>query len=304
MPSTKRSTAASQKPHLRAVLLPLVASVRGQIFLVNLLGALALLPGARVRDALLRVSKADARRMHEADYLPHLKLVIQRPEFGLMLTCIVNSFAEFAPDGWVVNVLPFPSYKAYYEDASAALSGHSAFGSHPGQREIRFQPGATTATQWWIAPRHSIVPMSIVTSDAQRSRDLLGLVHYGNDVDLVALHACTPSCGVFRPTMIEANPNARYRHLDPTAPLEMRWGRTIDLSKLATALATGDIGGVHELVAGKVALANCAKAEFFFLGKTTDDRSTTSADLTFLNHLLGKRKGVDLVEDIVQALMP
>lgn len=304
MPSKKRSTAASQRQHLRAVLLPLVTSVRGQIFLVNLSGALSLLPSANVRDALLRVSRADARRMHEADYLPHLKSVIQRPEFGLLLWCKVTSFTEFAPDGWVVNVLPYPSYKAYYEDASGAISGHGAFGSSAGQREVRFRPGATTATQWWIAPRHSIVPTTITTNNAQRSRDLLGLVHYGNDVDLVALHVCTPSCDVFRPTVIEANPNARYRQVDPTAPLEKRWGRTIDLAKLATTAAASDIGGVHELVASGVALSSCTRVEFFYLGKTVDDRSTTSADLAFLNLLPRKRRGVDLVEDIMQVIAP
>ena len=303
MPAVKGSGKLRERLHLQAVLSPLVNSMRGQILLVNLHAGMKLLRRESIKNALLSIRVSDARRMHEDDYLPHLKLTLQNPSFGLMLQHRVSSLAVFASDSWIINVLPLPSYVAYYEDPSTAMSGHLAFNSKAGNIQTKFKPSASTAPAWWIAGRESVTPSTIAKSSAQESRDILGLVHYGDNVDLVSMHLELPGCDVYRPTFVEANPNARFRHINPNAPRENRWGGTVHLGKLRSFRPGDDIHGVPELVAAQVKLSNCRSVEFYFLGNTGSDRSTTSMDRRFLDIVIGKRKPVAIKNSIIRELL-
>lgn len=291
-------------PHLRAVLGPLVSSMRGQIFLSNLEAALPLLPLKSVRDALLSVQTKDARRMHEDDYLPHLRSRLQDLGFGLLLNIKSPGFAQFSPDGWVVNVLPFVSYQAHYEDPVASLAGHTGLTKTPGTSTSNFRASAATAPFFWIAARAAIAPPEVARSNAQSARDLLGLVHYGMKSDLVAMHLRLTGPVVFRPTAIEANPNARFRHTDPKSPTETRWGRTIHLDLLEFFNPGDEIGGIPELVAYRTRLADCDSVEFYYLGTTSSDRSTTGTDRKFLTHVLNGRHATGIAKSIIYQLAP
>jgi len=296
------SSSAKERRHLQAVLSPLVNSMRGQIFLLNLSLAVKVIGAPKFKSAFMGVLARDAKRMHEDDYLPHLKGVLQKASSGLLLQCKVSSFPEFAPDRWLVNVLPFVSFKTYYEDPTAALSGHIPFSSMPGNSVKRYKAGAATAPYWWVAGRTSFPSTSSVQSDAQGCRDVLGLVHFANDVDLVAMHVQVRVCDVYRPTVVEANPNARFRHRDPMNPKEDRWGKTIDLAKLSHAHAA-DIGGLPELVAAKLDLASSDDVEFFYLGRPIDDRSTSSSDRRFLDSLMTGIDPVKLKNEVTEELL-
>lgn len=294
---TKRE-ARRERAHVSAVLAPLASSMRGQIFLSNLEAALPLLPATKLRDAFLLVRTSDARRMHEEDYLAHLKLKLQDKSLGLLLTHKSSAFAQFAPDGWVLNVLPFASYQGYYEDATAALTGHASLSKTPGKSTSVFRTTATTAAVVWIAARSSITPSELSRSNAEGARDLLGLVHYGAKTELVAMHLKLSALDVYRPTVVEANPNARFRHLDPINPTESRWGRTVDLDRLETAGPTDEIGGVSELVVSQTRLQDCAGVEFHYLGSTKNDRSTTGTDKKYLDRILSGRDAFDIAKQI------
>ena len=161
------SSSAKERRHLQAVLSPLVNSMRGQIFLLNLSLAVKVIGAPKFKSAFMGVLARDAKRMHEDDYLPHLKGVLQKASSGLLLQCKVSSFPEFAPDRWLVNILPFVSFKTYYEDPAAALSGHIPFSSMPGNCVKRYKAGAATAPYWWVAGRTSFPSTSSVQSDAQ-----------------------------------------------------------------------------------------------------------------------------------------
>lgn len=303
MVTAKGSTPRAQRLHIRAVLRPLISSMRGQIFLLNLREAMRMLPSAHLRTALLSVERKDATRMHDEDYLPHLKQVLQDSAFGLSLACPVASFIDFAPDDWVVNVLPFSSYRAYYEDPVTALTGHSSFGTRPGSTTSAFSPVAQTAPICWLAGRASLLPATIAKSDAEGARDVLGLVHYGARTKLVAMHLKLRSPSVYRPTVVEANPNARFRQTDPLNPSENRWGKTINLHRLEFSSPGGDIGGVSELASSKIALNSCINVEFYNLGQTATDRSTTTMDKKFLDNLLRGRDVTKILDEIVDGLM-
>lgn len=302
MATLSKPAASITRRHLIKIMSPLVSSMRGQILLLNLDVALPMLEAVAVRAALLSVSPKDASRMHEEDYLPHLKAKLQAPAVGLAFRCKATSFPDFAPDGWVVNVLPFASYRAYYEHPSAALVGHIALNAKVGNSTGSFSPVASTAPMWWMAARNSVHPPKDVRSDAQAARDALGLVHYGADLELVAMHLQPISPDIYRPTVVEANPNARFRHRDPLNPTESRWGKTIHLDRLETSPASGDIGGVPELVSSQTELKHCTAVEFHYLGKTASDRSTTSMDKKFLDHLLDGRSITTIFDHLVDEL--
>ena len=104
MPAVKSAGNSKQRLHLKAVLSPLVNSMRGQILLVNFHAGMMLLRRASIRNALLSIRVNDARRMHEDDYLPHFKAALQKPTFGLMLQRKVSSLQSFASDNWLINV--------------------------------------------------------------------------------------------------------------------------------------------------------------------------------------------------------
>jgi len=303
MAIAKPASKAKERRHLLAVLGPLVHSMRGQIFLANLDDALRFLDAPSLLAAFHSVRATDARRMHEADYLGHVRAVLQRATPGQLLRNPVSSFDEFASDGWIVNVLPYASYKVFYEDASAALSGHIAFNSLVGTRATAYKVGSSTASYWWMAARASFPHVTMAREEARTCRDMLGLVHFDDRTPLVAMHVEFRSFSVFRPTVVEANPNARFRQIDPTNPSETRWGRTVDLEKLGNLSAGADIGGVPELVAAKFLLADATQVHFYYLGTAGIDRSTSSMDATFLNMLLNGRKAEEIGEHIIEELL-
>lgn len=301
MPRRSRSRLA-QLRHLHAVLDPLVHSVRGQIFLANFLDALPLLGAPELVNALMSIRSRDAKKMHEANYLAHVKATLHKPIFGQLLRNAVTSFSEFAPDTWVVNILPYPSFKAYYEDPKASMSGHVPFGTTVGTKTNLFRADASTAPFWWIAPRYRFYPKEVPESRAQESRDMLGLVHYEATMPLVAMHISPGPGDFFRPTVVEANPNARFRQVDPFNPSEKRWGRTVDLEKLHTLPKGHDIGGLPELVAKQVRLAGAREVVFYFLGSPVLDRSTTSMDMKFLDEVLAGRAADTFPRAIIDLL--
>lgn len=294
---------ARERRHLGAVLAPLIHSVRGQIFLTNVADALPLIDPKNVRRALLTVLPDNAKSMHEVNYLAHLKGILQNPAFGLKLQNEVTSLGEFAADRWVVNVLPYVTYKARYEDSAAALRGHKPFDAKIGSEAVSFKVGASTAPFWWFAPRSSFPKPITAQQDAQGCRDLLGLVHYDELTPLVAMHMEVTAVQTYRPTIVEANPNARFRQIDPENPMEARWGRTVDLEKISLAKVGDGIGGVPELVAASMRLDAASKVGFFYLGKPRSDRSTTSMDQKFLDSILGTRKATAVLDEIVGAIL-
>ena len=77
----------------------------------------------------------------------------------------------------------------------------------------------------------------------------------------------------------------------------------MNLGKLRIYKSGDDIHGVPELVASQVRLSSCRSVEFYFLGNTGSDRSTTSMDRRFLDILIGKRKPVTIKNAIVRELL-
>lgn len=303
MIAPRRVPRAKERKHLQIVFTPLLHSIRGQLFLINLADALQFLDPPSLLNAFQSVRVADAKRMHEADYLSHLKGVLQRPTHRQLLRNLSASYDAFAADKWVVNVLPYVSYKTYYEDSVAALSGHVPFDAAIGTCATTYKEGSSTAAFWWIAPRSSFPRHATVQSEAQTCRDILGLVHYDDLTPLVAMHIKKDVCRVFRPTVVEANPNARFRQIDPSNPTETRWGRTVNLEKLGNQSVGGEIGGLPELAAERINLSDSTEVSFYYLGKPQSDRSTTSMDQKFLEAMLRGREATAIKDKIIEELL-
>ena len=180
------------------------------------------------------------------------------------------------------------AYIRHYRDPVIASSGHGFGHWNPGDVHGTYVANAMTRDYVWLAPVESFPDPRIPRSDAESCRDQLGLVHYREKETLVALHLRLHKSipPVYRPTVVEANPNARFRQVDPEFPAEDRWGKTVDLQLLAQSPMPTSIGGLPELVSGQLLLDDADEVHFYMLGPTKTNQSTTTSDQTFLDHLL------------------
>lgn len=268
----------------------LLASTRGQIFLVNLHDALPMLDATPVREALESVDTRRTKKMPETSYLTYLRDRLQDPIHELVLLNERTCFTEFAPDGWIANVFSRDTFDSRYRDPKASISGHKAvLTHHPGEELIGIRPNVSTRDPFWIAPCSAVTPPTTLESDAETARDLLGLVHFRHNTALVSMRLkFAKPMKVYKPTVIEANPNARFRQRDPIDPAETRWGKTVNLSSLSVDPILKDLGGVPEMLS-KVKLKDADESKFYDLGLTRTDQSTSSTDTAFLLHILDTR---------------
>ena len=290
-----------------ALLMRLTASVRGQLFLCNLDAAIqaTLIDPTDVSRAIATIKLRDIKFMHEQNLLGHLRARFQDASFGLILKhqrfAIFDDFLSGKP---VVTVMRRVDFEGYYADPSDLITGHDFAKSVVGSSTNRFRPSATTNQVFWAAPSSAFSPSATLEKDAEHTRDALGLVHLGKRLPLVALHFVPPRDRCYRPTAIEAIPNARFRQIDPGIPGEDRWGITIDLALLDVADAAATISGKPELIFSRVRLADSVVHAFFHLGETISDRDTSTADDKFLAHLLGSAKIQETVSRLKGKLAP
>lgn len=278
---------------VRKILDRLSASIRGQIFLVNLDAGISddLIKADLVSLALRGVRTRDIASMHEEDLLGHLKHVLQSPTANLVLQNDCSAALDtFLRADRLITVMSWKDFETYYADPAEMISGHDFARKVIGAYTPRFRVSARTNWVCWVAPKHTFSTTDTITRDAELSRDTLGLVHIGKNRELVALHFETPRRVCYRPTALEGLPNARFRQIDPGTPHEGRWGRTIDLSLLDLWTPGASIGGVPELLIPEVLLKDCSHASFYYLGKTNTDRDTSTAEQSFLAHLLERQK--------------
>ena len=292
---------------VRRILEKLAGSLRGQIFLCNLdMGLRAsMVQAGAVTNALNKVKMADIRLMHENNLLGHISSHLHSSAAALLLQNPRGSdYTAFASGGLAVSVLRRVDFETYYADPSDLISGHDFSKSTPGSSTLLFKRVAATNARFWAAPVSTFGPISIVENDAEKCRDLLGLVHYGRNVPLVAIHLLPPPNTCYRPTVIEAIPNARFRQLDPMTTPENRWGYTVDLELLNRNAVGARIFGMPELVFARASLADCGPVKFFHLGTTVTDKDTASADSKFLTFLLAGSSIETVVRSLNAVLAP
>jgi len=272
-------------PKVKQVILRLSASIRGQIFLCNLDAAIdeGLIAPLAVANALAKVKVRDIKLMHDMDLLGHLKGILQDPTIGMMLKHPRNSiYDEFLDGEHLVTVIRKVDFENYYSDPADLINGH-AFDKIPAGAWTRlYRNSATTNNIFWAAPVSKFDP-DVLVRHAELARDELGLVHHKKEVELVSLHFKPSIANCYRPTIIEALPNSRFRQLNPNEPNETRWGFTVDLALLDAPPPTGNISGKPELVFSKVLLKDCNVFAFCYLGETKNDRDTAEMDERFLN---------------------
>lgn len=296
-----------KRKRVRAVLDRLSASIRGQIFLCNMDAGiqLGLLAANRISKAISTIKLRDINVMHENTLLGHLKGVLQDPVGGLILQNDRSSaMPPFAAGKPLVTVITRKDFEQFYAYPPDLISGHDFANYVPGAYTTRFGSLAATKGFFWAAPTSSFSSSFGLTRTAEVPRDALGLVHYGKGIALVALHLTPPPTACYRPTVLEANPNARFRQNNPNAPHETRWGFTVDLALLDGASPPASISGKPELLLAGFPLNQCASVMFYHLGTTLSDRDTASADERFLAHLLSGQSMAQLMLRLRTGLLP
>lgn len=282
------------------ILSRLCNSYRGEIFLCNLEAALGLTPPVLKVDALKvdlqQEADRDIRFEDEDSLLGHVKYKLTKAESGKWyMRCAVGLPTGFSKDGYVVNVMSVRDYDSYYKPPP--VSGHD-FEMAPRARVKAFRFGASTREYFWAAPAECCPADNEPNVSAEAFRNRLGLVHYGGGTALVALYIKVPAdqkcC---RPSVIEANPNARFRQVHPERS-EREWGYTVDLEKLPATPVGQPISGAPELLVSQVKLAESPDVEFVALGATNSDRDTASSDKAFRNHLACSREFKDIYRSI------
>ena len=167
-------------------------------------------------------------------------------------------------------------------------------------RMVRVNPAATLGRPHdvvWFTRRATLddalngVPLA---ARAQRTRDVLGLVHHQEGDILAAMHFQPPTlsaCPSARPTFADAGSNARFKAWpdDEAAREERSWGRTVDLHALSESAPSVD--GCPERIAKSIdghSLSNGATFEFELLGavQASADRRK-AADAAFARRLSG-----------------
>lgn len=280
-----------EKYNVRILLERLTASTHGCSCVINLAMAFkaGILPPDKVFNALKSFRRSDTVRMRDIELLGELKTTLQDATFGLYRYNPRNGeIPSFCNRGHIVTVMSWDTYAAHYAHADDLMSGHRLDVRPPGAKNIRYKPGAKTATLFWAAPYNKFVTPDVTKSEAETSRDMLGLVHHFDDQRLVALHMTLPSgANAYRPTVVEAVPNSRFRQVNPHHTAEGRWGFTVDLSKLIRSTSIrDDLAGVPELIFDQVELPTCVIDGFYHLGKTKTAQDTNHADNAFLEQLL------------------
>ncbi len=263
------------------------ASDRGRLFLVNLLHGIdkGFIPVDKLGKALWEVDRAVLKGTVD-DILGHLKVLLKHPKFGLSMTVPVPNATDFSPDGHLVSVMTLLSFEKYYRPFAVATSGHAFGVLHVGSKVAHVVSPLSTGPCLWVTPMAHYGMKNPANMRAQHTVERLGLVHIRDGVDCFVLSFTpdTPTC--FLPTVVDANPNARFRQIDPLAPAENRWGRTVDLALLAKNPTPADIGGRRERVLAKYDLLPTNDAHFTYLGRTDTDLDIARHDSTLLALLL------------------
>ena len=181
-------------------------------------------------------------------------------------------------------------------------------------RLVRVHPQATLGPPHgvvWFTSRAALnaslaaVPLG---SHAQRTRDLLGLVHHQEGVTLAAMHFQPPvlsACPSARPTFADAGGDARRFKAwpdDEAARSERRWGRTVDLRALSESAPSVD--GCPERVTKSIdrGLPNDATFEFELLG--TVDAAADQDDAAFARRLKNGRTAAELGAELRALTQP
>jgi hypothetical protein len=299
---------------LEKILERLSGSTLGGIFLCNLEAALhsKLVDSARARAAFDTVDLKTVRKLRASQLLGHLKPTLQDPLRGLILqNDSTRHLDEFSPNKLLVTVMPHDTFDNYYAHPGDAMKGHDftgrLFASRvPGATTSRFALSAVTKPFAWVAPTSALPSVPYTTQTAEQVRDALGLVHFGKKTHLVALVFEPPTgSNCYRPTVVDANPNSRFRQINPEMPAPQKWGTTVDLDLLDRAPnLRAPISGSPELTLSGVKLSGCGTVRAEALGQTLSDRDTDTTNEKFLEHLLNGRELRKVENEIVRICAP
>ena len=178
-------------------------------------------------------------------------------------------------------------------------------------RMVRFDPASRLGRQHsviWFTRRDALedaLDSDDERSRAQRTRDLLGLVHHRQGAMLAALHFRPPTlsmCVSARPTFADAGSHARFKTWpDSQAARNQRsWGSTVNLHALGASRASVD--GCPERIVKSIdgaVLSSDATFEFELLGAVeASSGHGASADADFARRLLNGRTVEELGETL------
>lgn len=135
---------------------------------------------------------------------------------------------------------------------------------------------------------------------ASMARDVLGLAHHEEGVELVALGFHCPSVGQSnhaRPTFADAGGHRRFKAVADNAvnKADKTWGFAVDLERFEQALA--ELDGLPERVARPIAFKDMENIDLYFLGKVAGTRGVAGKsgdDSGFERRLRGARSEADI----------
>ena len=152
----------------------------------------------------------------------------------------------------------------------------------------------------WVASKIHFIPDESYP-DAEKARDMLGLVHYRQNDELIALCFSPPKgqkC--YRPTVIESQGNTRFRQHNYLNPKENRWGHTVNLKAFADN--ADDITGVPELTLPPVTLNDCKPVLFTNIGHPQANRDSEEEHDRFHKKLLSEIDDMGSIDGVVKYL--
>lgn len=307
--ATRRKRA---EPRLHDVLRALFNSARGKIFICNLVSAAEepqpLLDRPKLRalaDLAVQWPKLLGR---EEELMGAVRYEALKSKERIGTQHAYEGIPEeFSKRQRLISVITVSDYTAYYAKTRDRIIGFDFVDPKtPPPRDWKgtyFDDTAKTLFPFWAAPTHAL-PHPPKWDDAEGIRDALGLVHRGKKKPLIAILFTPPEkhhC--YRPTVLDAMPNARFMQRHPHMGKE-DWGYTINLATLDAQVENElpadikSLSGLPELVLDALNLRDCTDVEFVSLGLTETDRATESADRKFVEALEAGREAEEILRQL------
>lgn len=188
-------------------------------------------------------------------------------------------------DSFVSKVLPAEEQEALAEEGKLGRAGiavfpnlSTSFECRVGERQGIGQPKKVV----FLAPFSKVAPLLGNKNKSSLVRDRLGLVHWKQGAEYVALEIAyevpTSSC-LGRPTFVDAGAHRRFKAVasDPTNKSRAAWGFTLDLEQFAKTSAVTD--GIGERVCERIEGSRISSVLLHPLGfLSAEDRATTASD--------------------------
>jgi hypothetical protein len=265
-----------------------LAFPEGQIFLVNLLLGLEqkLICPAKLNNFFQNLGPDITKDTSHEDVLGSIAGLLTHKSSPVLLQNPRNvCLEEFTNDAALYFVCERSAFETHYADMDSLVSNHDFdqfISSKNVGKQFKTRPTAKTKPWFWATSVNYLNGNEKLgeasRTNAARMRDILGLIQH-KSAHLFAIEV-RPSVSpkVYRPTVIEAVPNARFLQAPKADRDNKDWGWTADMEQIkASTEQLRDLFGLPELVVEGLDFESCT-VEAFYLGELPGALNTVACD--------------------------